>query len=89
MPYTLEITTTSQNINKTSTVFESLSSVHDYLTTAVEIWNGHWEGWSESDSAPTPPAMITLSMIGVKPSVILNIMYNDGFSVSVTASKNA
>ena len=88
MPYTLEITTASQNINKTSTVFESITAVYDYLTNAVEIWNGHWEGWSESDVAPTAPAMVTLSMIGATPSVILNMHYSDGFSVSVTASKN-
>jgi len=87
MPYTLEITTTSQNINTTTTVFESITAVYDYLANAVEIWNGHWEGWSESDSAPVPPAMITLSMIGTTPTVILNLNYTDGFCVSVSAFK--
>ena len=88
MRYTLEITTVSQNINKMSMVFESITAVYDYLINAVEIWNGHWEGWSESDVVPTAPAMVTLSMIGTAPSVILNVNYSDGFSVSVTASKN-
>jgi len=89
MPYTLEITTISQTVNKTSTVFDSLTALHSYLTTAVEIWNGHWEGWSESDSPPAAPAMITLSMIGTVPTVVLNINYSDGFGVSATVSKHA
>ena len=88
MPYRVEIVTTLQNISKTTSVFDSIASIHDYLITAVEIWNGHWEGWSESDAAPAAPSMATLSMIGTLPAVILNLHYTDGFSVSVTATKS-
>ena len=88
MPYTLIITIVSSEVRKTTTTFDSIEAIHDYLTTAVEIWNTHWEGWSESDVVPVPPGLATLSRIGTQPTLIMSLTYADGFSVSITASKS-
>jgi len=86
MPYRLDISITDRDIQRTTLNFETALEVYDYLTTALEIWNANWSGWSEGDVAPTLPPLSVISSVGPSPVVILNIGYADGFHVKVSCN---
>lgn len=84
MPYRLYITITDRDVQHTTLSFDTATAAYEYLTTALEIWNANWSGWSEGDVAPSLPPFSVLSGVGSNPLLILNIGYEDGFRVKVS-----
>lgn len=84
MPYRLYISITDKDVQHTALTFAAATDAYDYLTTALEIWNANWSGWSEGDVAPTLPPLSVVSGVGSNPVTILNIGYDEGFHVKVS-----
>jgi hypothetical protein len=84
MPYRLYISVTDKDVQRSTLTFDTATEAYEYLSTALEIWNANWSGWSEGDVAPALPPLSLLAGVGSNPVVILNIGYADGFRVKVS-----